>query len=285
MPASVLILTLNEERNLPDCLETVSWSDDVVVLDSYSTDRTVAIARAAGARVVQRKFDNWSAHQNWSVRNIQYKYPWVYYSDADERVRPELAREIQGVTADATREEVAYRVRFRSFFMGRWVKRASLYPTWVLRLFRPDKVRWERLVNPTAVVDGPVGRLRCHFDHYSFSKGLSEWFAKHNAYSDDEAREIITSVHKSVGLSHLFSSDPARRRASLKLLAYRLPGRPVLLFLYLYLFRMGFLEGSAGLSYCTLRAVYEYMIDIKATELRRLEQGLLVKETRNSTCG
>ena len=88
---SVLILTFNEEVNLPTCLKSLAWCDDIVVFDSFSTDRTLDIAKAAGARIIQRNFDNWSAHQNWAVAHIPFKHPWVYYSDADEVVTPQLA--------------------------------------------------------------------------------------------------------------------------------------------------------------------------------------------------
>jgi glycosyltransferase involved in cell wall biosynthesis len=274
MSISVLILTLNEEINLPGCLESVAWSDDVVVFDSFSTDGTVEIARAAGARVVQRKFDNWSAHQNWAVENIEFKYPWVYYTDADERVPPALAQEILSVTGAPGRAETAYRLRFQNLLFGKWVKHSSLYPTWVLRLFRPERIHWERLVNPVAVVDGPVGRLEGHFEHHSFNKGLGEWFDKHNKYSTGEAQELIRSGAERIDWGGIVCREAARRRKTLKHLAYRTPGRPVLLFLFMYFFKMGFLDGRAGLIYCTLRAIYEFMIDLKVKELRRREKGL-----------
>lgn len=276
MGPSVLILTLNEEANLPGCLSSVSWSDDVVVLDSFSTDCTADIARAAGARVVRRRFDDWSSHQNWAVRHIRFKHPWVYYSDADERVTPELAGEMQSVAVDPATGPVAYRVRFRNIFMGRWIRHASLYPTWVLRLFRPDRVHWERLVNPVAVVEGPEGRLRGHFDHYSFSRGLAPWFAKHNLYSSDEAQELIRTVEAGMEWRGLVCRDPARRRKALKSLAYRMPFRPALVFAYLYFVRLGILDGVPGLTYCRLRAMFEYMVDLKVGELRRKQRGLML---------
>ena len=273
---SVLILTLNEERNLPDCLKSVSWSDDIVVFDSFSSDRTVEIAKAAGARVVQRKFDNWSAHQNWAVENIEFKYPWVYYSDADEIMTSELRDEILKVTSEKDRPEVAYRVRFKNMFMNRWIKRSSLYPTWVLRLFRPECVRWERLVNPVPIINGKEGKLQSHFEHYTFNKGMTEWINKHNLYSQNEASELIKTINRCINWKGLLSRDPAVRRKSLKELAFHMPFRPFLVFFYLYFFRFGFLDGIPGLTYCRLRSMYEYMIDLKVKELRRKEKGLAV---------
>jgi glycosyltransferase involved in cell wall biosynthesis len=272
---SVLILTLNEEANLPRCLDSVRWSDDVVVFDSFSSDRTVEIARAAGARVVQRRFDNWAAHQNWALENISFKHPWVYYSDADERVPPELRDEMLAVVRDFKRREVAYRLRYKNYFMGRWIRHCGIYPTWILRLFRPGKVRWERLVNPVALVDGPEGRLQAHFEHYSFNKGLNAWFEKHNRYSQQEAEESLKSLANGQwSLQHLLSRDAVARRRALKELSFRLPCRPLLRFAYMYFLRWGFLDGLPGYHYCRLLAIYEYMIVLKMKEIQRRERGL-----------
>lgn len=272
---SVLVLTLNEEANLQRCLDSLKWSDDIVVLDSFSTDRTVEIAKAAGARVVQRVFDNWSTHQNWALQNITFKHPWVYYSDSDEVVTPELQEEMLSLVSASPSNIVAYRLRYKNYFMGRWIRHCGIYPTWILRLFRPKKVRWQRLVNPVAVVEGAEGRLRQHFEHYSFNKGLNAWFDKHNRYSWQEAEESLKSLAEGrVTFGNLTSSEPATRRRTLKELSFRLPCRPMLRFLYMYLLRFGFLDGIPGYHYCRLLAMYEYMIVLKMSEIRRRQKGL-----------
>jgi glycosyltransferase involved in cell wall biosynthesis len=276
MSISVLILTLNEETNLRDCLASLSWSDEVVVLDSCSTDETCAMAIAAGARVVQRKFDNWSAHQNWAVQNIDFKHPWVLYLDADERCTQELRDEISQVTA-ADSPHAAFRIRRKDYFMGRWLKHAQLYPTWLVRLFRPQRIRYERLVNPVAVVDGSIGSLAAHIDHYPFSHGVAHWIARHNRYSDMEAIEALKSREQyRLEASQLLSGDPNVRRRALKEIFFRLPARPMIKFLYYYAWRRGFLDGRAGLTYSTLQAFYEYMIECKRRELLRRAAGLPV---------
>jgi glycosyltransferase involved in cell wall biosynthesis len=265
---------LNEEVNLPRCLDFLKWSDDIVVLDSFSTDRTVEIAKAAGVRVVQRKFDNWAAHQNWAVQNIPFKHPWVYYSDADEVVTPELRKEMLDVVSRQP-AEVVFRVRFKNMFMGKWIRRSSLYPTWVTRLFRPGKIRWEREANPVAIVDGATGFLQEHFLHYSFNKGIAAWLEKHNAYSSHEARESLKSLAQGrLSLGGLFSANAPERRRALKELSFRLPCRPALRFLYMYGLRLGFLDGVAGYHYCRLLAFYEYLIVLKMKEIRRRQAGL-----------
>ena len=276
MTVSVLILTLNEEINLAACLASVDWCDDVVVLDSFSTDGTVAIAAAHGARVVRRAFDNWSAHQNWAVQHIEFRHPWVLYLDAGERCTRELSDEVRAVAAPAA-PQAAFRLRRKDFFMGRWLKRAQLYPSWIVRLFRPDRIRYERLVNPVAVVDGETGVIEAHLHHFPFSHGVGHWIARHNRYSDMEA--IEEARVRSAGSFHwsgLWATDPNSRRRALKDLFFRLPARPAIKFVYYYFIRRGFLDGRAGLTYATLQAIYEYMISCKYVELRRRDQGLPV---------
>ena len=176
MTISILILTLNEEINLPDCLASVAWSDDIVVFDSHSIDRTVEIAKTAGARVVQRRFDNWSAHQNYALEHIPFKHPWVFYLDADERMTFELKAEILTIADDPSPAKVAYYCGRKNFFMGRWIKHA-MPPGLIMRFFQPPHIRFERLVNPTPVIDGEHGYLQNCFEHYNFSKGIGEWYS------------------------------------------------------------------------------------------------------------
>lgn len=216
MTVSVLILTLNEEINLDACLDSLAWCDDIVVLDSFSTDRTIDIAKARGARVVQRVFDNWSAHQNWAVQNIEFKHPWVLYLDADERCAPDLRDEaLRCARSDAP--ESAFRIRRKDFYMGRWLKHAQLYPSWFVRLFRPKKIRYERLVNPVAIVDGVTGTVDAHILHYPFSHGIAHWIARHNRYSDFEATEALKiQGGTAVSWAHLLGRDPNARRRTMK---------------------------------------------------------------------
>lgn len=273
MAVSVLILTLNEEINIVDCLASVAWSNDIVVLDSMSVDRTEELALNAGARVVKRKFDNWSAHQNWAVQTIDFRNPWVLYLDADERCDLSLQTEVLSRAITAAPED-AFRIRRKDFYMGRWLRRAQLYPTWLLRLFRPKRIRYERLVNPIAVVDGGVGDLQAHILHYPFSHGAAHWIARHNNYSDLEALELIKARRAKYVLGSLVTQDPNAKRRALKELFYRIPARPLLKFLYYYIARRGFLDGRPGLTYSILQAMYEFMIDTKYRELLRKEQGL-----------
>ena len=274
MSISILILTLNEELNLPICLESVKWCDDIVVLDSLSTDRTVEIAKGSGSRVVQRKFDNWASHQNWAMENIPFKHEWVFYLDADERMTDDLRAEISAIGSNGNEKAVAYYCGRKNYFMGRWIKHA-MPPGMIMRFFRPKNVRFERLVNPTPVIKGTHGYLKNYFLHYNFSKGLTEWFSKHNKYSDFEALEGVKILHGVVREEgSLFTGDAALRRRALKNLSFHLPCRSFLKFIYLYFIKRGFLDGRPGFTYCVLQSIYEYMISLKMNELKRKEQGL-----------
>jgi glycosyltransferase involved in cell wall biosynthesis len=265
---SVLVLTKNEEQDLPGCLASVAWSDDVHVLDSKSTDRTVAIAREHGAQVTERAFDNWAAHQNWALANVPFRHPWVFYIDADERATPEL-REAMRAAVGAPGEAVAFQVERRDFLMSTWLQHVQV-SAFYMRLFRPEKMHYERLVNPVSIPSGPVGRLSGYLDHFPFSKGIAHWIERHNSYSTFEALQIITdgdAADASVRAA-LFEKDFHRRRYHQKALFYRMPGRPFAKFLLLYLVKRGFLDGRAGLTYSVLQSIYEYLIVLKTRELR-----------------
>jgi glycosyltransferase involved in cell wall biosynthesis len=273
MSISILILTLNEDTNIGACLDSLAGFDDIVVFDSLSKDRTKEIALAKGARVVERPFDNWAAHQNWAMDNIQFRNPWVFYLDADERMTPELRAEIQAIAADSKRAEVAFYCGRKNFFMGKWIRHA-MPPGMIMRFFKPGHIRVERLVNPVPVIDGPHGYLRNYFEHYNFSKGLTEWFDKHNKYSLFEAMEGMKLREKPVGFGAIVSGDAFERRRALKELSFKLPLRPLIKFLWMYVLKRGFMDGRAGYTYCKLQAMYEYMIVVKMRELARRERGL-----------
>ena len=177
-------------KDLPGCLKYVSWSNDIIVYDSCSSDLTREIAYSSGCRVVQRQFDNWASHQNWGLINIKFINSWVFYIDADERLTPEAALELQAIASGPDPGCVAYRILRRDFLQGRQLRHVQTSP-WFIRFFRPQFVHYERLVNPLTKVDGPVGDLQHPLDHYPFSKGFSHWFARHNSYSTFEAQQIL----------------------------------------------------------------------------------------------
>ena len=276
---SVLILTKNEERDLPGCLLSLAEVDDIVIYDSLSTDATNHVALEAGARFVERPgFDgskafggNEAEHRTWGIREIGYKHPWLFVIDADERLTPEAAAELQTIASNFDPPCVAYRIRRRDFFQGRHLRHVQTSP-WYIRFFRPEFVHYERLVNPITVVDGAVGDLQHPLDHYPFSKGLSHWIARHNSYSSFEAQQILQNRASQEPFSlpaAFLERDFNRRRFHQKELFYRLPGRPLIKFLLLYVLKRGFFDGRPGFTYALLQSIYEAMIVLKVQELEQ----------------
>lgn len=266
---SVIIPTLNEETDLPGCLASVAWSDDVHVFDSFSSDRTVEVALALGAQVTQRRFDNYASHRNAALDLPCLRHDWVLFLDADERITPELAREMVRELRDVQEDVGAFRLRRRDIFMGKWLKHAQISPFYI-RLLRRGQVRYEREVNEVARVRGEIRDLREPFDHFPFSKGLAHWVDKHNRYSSMEARCALSSRQGTVDYSPwraLFARDFNERRFHQKEWFYRLPARPLMKLLYMLFIRRGLLDGLAGIRYALLQTAYEYLIVLKTQEL------------------
>lgn len=269
IPISVVILTFNEEVNLRECILSVRWSDDIVVYDSISTDQTTEIASQYGARVFQRNFDNYASQRNAALKEVNYKYDWILMLDCDERITPNLRDEMNSAATLENNPVTLYRVRRKDMFMGKWIRHSSGYPTWFARLLRKGHVTVLREINEEYQTDGNQGQLQEHMLHYPFNKGMAYWFERHNRYSSMEALALSQERQVPLRCKNLFSTDPVIRRKFLKQLAYRLPGRPLLVFFYLYLVRLGFLDGIPGLNYSVMRSIYEYMIDLKIRELSR----------------
>lgn len=273
---SILILTLNEEANLAECIDSCRWSDDIVVFDSLSEDRTRDIARAMGVRVMERPFDNYAAQRNAALSSVKFKHAWVLMVDADERVPDDLAKEAVARVAAAADDTVMFRMRRKDFFLGRWLKRSSGYPTWFGRLVRPGRVHVEREVNEEYIADGAIEHLSAHLHHHPFNKGVAYWFDRHNRYSSMEAIAKAELRSGPLASRDLFSADPVARRRARKQLLYRFPARPLIVFLYLYVIRLGLLDGRAGFNFIRMRTMYETLIDVKALEMRRRQRGLTV---------
>ncbi|MBI5316146.1 MAG: glycosyltransferase family 2 protein [Nitrospirae bacterium] len=275
MSVSVMILTYNEEMNLPLCLSSLEWSDDIVVIDSFSTDQTEHIVKEAGARFYQNRFDSFASQRNYGLQEIFYKHPWVLMIDADEFVPNNLAEEIRSKVSQCDATTHLFKMRRKDYLLGKWIKRSSGYPTWFERLARIGHVSGVRRGHGEEYyTDGTVGFLDNCLHHYPFNKGFHSWMEKHNRYSTAEAELAIKNGPSNWRLSDLVASDAVQKRKALKALAYSLPARPLFIFSALYFVRGGILEGRAGLTFCLLRAFYEFMIDCKYYELRRRQQCL-----------
>jgi hypothetical protein len=180
---AAIVLTLNEERNIVDCLASLAWADRRVVVDSFSADRTVELARQAGAEVIQHPFENYAQQHNAAMQRVEAD--WVLFVDADERVTPELAAEIQAVVA-AGGEEVLWWMPRHNYIFGRLTRRAGWYPDYQARLLRQGRARWERPVHEIAVADGPEGYLRCPLVHYNYDD-LPDFVARQERYTTFDA--------------------------------------------------------------------------------------------------
>jgi glycosyltransferase involved in cell wall biosynthesis len=266
---SALILAKNECENIARCLESLRVCDDVVVLDSGSTDGTQHAAIAGGARVFTREFDTFADQRNWAIDNVQFAHQWVLHLDADECLTPALHEELLRVTAADTKS--AYFLANKLIFLGTWIRRSSLYPYYQARLLRLGESRFEQIGHGQhlAFATRGSGRLRQPYLHYNFSKGIADWLERHNRYSTDEARRLGSDRRSIVTL--LLQMAPGNstesRQQARKLLAARVPFRPFVRFLYSYIWRGGFLDGRAGFHYCTLMAFYDYLTRLKRREL------------------
>ena len=272
MTISVLILTLNEEQNLPVCLPSLAWCDDVVVLDSHSADKTEELALQSGARFFTRCFDSYAAQRNYGLNEINYKHDWLLMVDADEVVSPTLVTEMFERLKSDKDEISIYRMRRKDHFSGKWIRHSSGYPTWFGRLSKIGTSKIERGIHEEYVTDGAVGYLQKHLYHYPFNKGLASWIDKHNRYSTMEAKLIIEGGLAAPSFDDFFSNDPINRRRAIKGFVYRVPGRPLAMFFALYILKRGFLDGRAGFVFSVLRAFYEFMIDCKVKELNLLKK-------------
>jgi glycosyltransferase involved in cell wall biosynthesis len=266
---SIYILTHNEEVDIAACIESALLSDDVVVVDSFSTDRTVEIASHYPVRVVQHAFESHGRQRTWMLENVQTRHEWVYLLEADERMTPALFAEC--LQAIQSSEYIGYYAAECVTFMGRWIRHCTQYPRYQLRLLRKGEV-WFGDYGHTEreVCSGPAGFLKETYPHYTCSKGLSRWIEKHNRYSSDEAKETLRQLEGgSLNWKDLwFVPTEVERRRALKDLSLRLPFRPLLRWLYMYFVLGGILDGRAGFAWCTLQAFYEYLILLKVGELQ-----------------
>lgn len=265
---SVLILTKNEELDLPGCLDSVSWSDDVFVFDSFSTDRTAEIARNRGVHLVQRTFDGYSRQRNAALDGLPFRYPWIFILDADERPTPDLAREMAQTVQSAPEGTAGFRMRRRDFLNGTWLKHAQISPYYI-RLVRRGRARYTREINEVLEVDGHIGDLRSPLDHFPFSKGVTHWLNRHNVYSTMEAEVVASGISLSEASwkTALFGKDFHARRRAQKAIFYQMPARPIIKWMYMMFLRRAILDGRAGLMYSNLQAIYEYFIVLKTREI------------------
>ncbi len=262
---SILVPTLNEEKNLPICLASCAWADQLVVLDGFSIDRTEEIAREHGAEFVRHRFESYSANKNWALDNVEWRNPWIFILDADERFTRELIDEVQAVVASPSARD-GYFVNRRFIFLGRWIRHCGWYPSWNLRLFRRGRARYDdRVVHEHMRVEGTVDYLKNDLVHED-QKGLHDFLDRHNRYSTLEATARL-AAREEFHLAQLW--NPVQRRRFLRDWIWPcVPAKPLALFVHMYGFHLGFLDGRAGAVFSLLQAQQEWHVQLKMAELR-----------------
>jgi glycosyltransferase involved in cell wall biosynthesis len=280
VPITILIPIKNEAINLPRCLSSVKWAGEIFVVDSHSSDDSLQIAEAHGARVYQFDFSGiWPKKKNWALDNLPFSYDWVFILDADEVLPAEAENELNAIVSNesaSSDDVVGYWINRRFMFMNRWLRHAY-YPNWNLRLFKHRLGRYEKLIDESTasgdnevhehvVLKGRTDRLKCEMDHYAFPS-VDVFVEKHNRYSNWEARFAMSS--KTTGSIAHIDNAVVRFRRRLKLLAQYLPFRPLLRFLYVYIWQKGFLDGIEGYYFARLHGFYEFLTVAKTYELRK----------------
>lgn len=283
IPVSVLIPAKNEQLNLPACLKSVARADEVFVVDSQSSDRTVEIAESAGARVFQFHFNGtWPKKKNWSLENLEFRNDWILIVDCDERITDELWQEI--ATAIKQPDYNGYYLNRKVYFLGTWIRHGGRYPDWNLRLFKHKEGRYENLsteevpntgdneVHEHVILNGAVGYLKNDMLHEDF-RDVYEWLARHNRYSNWEARvyfNLLKGEQKNQTIGANLFGGPVQRKRFLKTIWVRwVPLKPALRFILHYFIQLGFLDGKAGYIYSRLLSQYEYNIGVKLYELQK----------------
>lgn len=264
---SVVILTLNEEKALPSCLRSLAGCSDIVVLDSGSTDATARIAEAAGARVFSRPFDTFAGQRNHAQGAIEFRNPWVFHLDADERMTPELDAECNRASGRADLD--GFRVAPKMIFEGRWIPHCTDFPAYQARFVRAPAFEFIQVGHGQREAPAMrLGTLKESYLHNLSIYGTDDWLAKHRRYARSEAARALEGASRGGGWGELLSRSALIRRRALKRLSFRLPLRPALRFAYQYCLRGGFLDGRQGFRYCLLLSRYEGFISEEMAKLR-----------------
>ncbi len=272
----VIIPVKNEEINLPFALASVQeWADRVWVIDSESTDKTCEIAKNAGAELVVKPWLGYAKQKNWALDTLDLKADWIFFLDADEAILPELRDELLAIASKDVDKvnESAFNINRYFIFLGKRIRHCGYYPSWNVRFFKRGKAEYEeREVHEHMVVDGKTSYLKGHMEHYD-RRGLELYMAKHNHYSTLEAIEIlqqVTTKDETID-AKLFGSAQQRRRWIKRHIYPRLPARWLFRFFWMYLLRLGFLDGINGLRFCLFISSYELLISLKTVELQQEE--------------
>lgn len=265
---SIVILTKNEERDLPGCLASIDWCDDIHVVDSASNDKTVSIAEQAGAKCKTNFFESFGKQRNWAIDNCELKYDWILFLDADEQATPEFQDAVFTALTDVDDTIAGFYCCWKMILYQQWLKRTDSFPKWQFRLLRFGKARFTDYGHgqKETQVKGRIEYISEPYLHFAFSKGWTHWIDRHNRYSDQEA---IERLQQKISWEDVFSIHSSIRNKAIKPLVSKSPGWPLLRFFFMYVLKLGFLEGWPAFIYCVNLAYYEFLIQIKMDEIRK----------------
>ena len=271
MSISVIVLTFNSEKTIAATLESASAvSDDIHIVDSFSSDKTLEIAQRYGASIVQHEFENYGTQRNWAINTLPLEYDWQLHLDSDERLSDSLIEELNGLKPLFPDNVAGYYIPRLVHFLGRPINHGGMFPVWHMRLFRNGAGKCEgRRYDQHFYVNGAIRRLaQPMIDDHRMS--LTEWIVRHNSWADAEADELMAPMTNGCIAGRL-QGDPVEKKRALRGLYYRLPlfVRPFLFFLYRYVLRMGFLDGREGLIFFVLQTFwFRFLVDAKLFERR-----------------
>ncbi len=293
VPISVFILTYNEERNIEACLASlVEWAGEIFLVDSFSSDQTLAIATRYGVRVIQNRFEGHSAQRNWAIQNLPFQFDWILALDADHRVTPELASELGESLRKAPAGVAGYFVKRRQVFRGQWIRHGGYYPKYMLKVFRRGAARCDdHEFDYRFYVCGQSSRLSCDIIEDNVNESsIGFWIEKHNKFATESALEELK--RRNGDLEYLrqprFFGNADDRVLWLKSMWYRLPlfVRPFMYFFYRYFLRLGFLDGKQGFIFHFLQGFwFRLLVDIKLEEILASQYVGLDTERSNSAVG
>lgn len=292
---SVLILTYNEEKHISRCIKSLQlFAKDIYIVDSFSSDKTVEIARSMGAKVYQNKWINYAVQYQWGLDNCPIDTEWVMRMDADEYVLPELAEEIKAKLYNIQDEISGVYIKRRVYFKNKWIKRGSYYPTWLLRIWRYDKGHIEQrwMDEHIKLTEGETVFFENDLVDDN-TNNLTWWTEKHNNYATREAIDILNIIHEFLKYNEVeakFFGTQEQRKRWLKQRYARLPlfTRPFLYFLWRYIFKLGFLDGTQGLIWHFLQGFwYRFLVDAKIYEINliRKEKKISLKDALQEEYG
>lgn len=278
LPVTAIIMTFNETRNLRACLESVKdYIDDIIIVDSFSTDDTEQIAKEYTNKFYQNKWINYSKQYLWGIANTDIKNEWVIRLDADERWTEKGFEELKTIIEENKADGIY--VKMKIFFMGRFIKHGAFYPNYFLRVYKKSKGAMEdRWMDEHIKVNGIVvhSNIDVIESNYDRQENISLWTNKHNGYSTREAVEFLIAkhnIHSIDTVANFWGNKTERKRWLKENLYFKVPLflRPLMYFVYRYIFKLGFLDGKEGFIFHTLHAFwYRFLVDTKVYQIEKL---------------